>query len=145
MPTRLGKNYSIMWRGNPPHMLDSDIPVWYRFLEVYGHLFQKLWYDVSVGGPNYTEKELQDPLKRMWYLNLAKRLDAVAELRTETWLIEVSSDPGLRAIGQLQSYQILWNMDPKVRKPEKLVLVAGTIENDLLTVASTLSFLCHII
>ena len=145
MPTDLGQKFDIVWRGDPPHMLDPDIPVWYRFLEVYGHLFNNLWYDVCVGGPFYTKKELEDPLKKMWYQNLAKRIDALAEVDKSIWIIEVSSDPGLRSIGQLSSYQILWNLDPKIQKPEKLVLVAGTLETDLLTVAGTLSIQCYII
>ncbi|HEA68069.1 hypothetical protein LCGC14_0867530 [marine sediment metagenome] len=145
MPTDLGQKFSLNWRGDPPHMLEPDIPVWYRFLEVYGNLFANLWYDVCVGGPFYTKKELEDPLKKMWYQNLAKRIDALAELSDVIWLIEVSADPGLRSIGQLSSYQILWNRDPKIMKPERLVLVAGTMEKDILDVAGTLSILCHII
>ena len=145
MPTTLGPKFSLVWRGDPPHMLNTDIPVWYRFLEVYGHLFRSIWYDVCVGGPFYTQEELKDPLKKMWYQNLAKRIDALCELENEIWIIEVSSDPGLRSIGQLLSYQILLNRDPKILKPEKLVLVAGTIESDLLDVAGTLSIRCYII
>ena len=145
MPTTLGKKWSLTWRGNPPHMLDTDVPVWYRFLEVYGHLFKSIWYDVYIGGPFYTKKELEDPIKRMWYQNLAKRIDVLCETRNEIWIIEVSAEPTLRPMGQLLSYQILWNLDPKVILPEKLVLVASSIDKDLLTVAGALSIQCYII
>jgi len=81
----------------------------------------------------------------MWRDLLVKRADAIAELDDEVWIIEVSADPGLRAIGQLQSYRVLWLRDPKIAKPEKLVLVASTIEEDLLDVASTYGIQNYII
>ena len=145
MPTELGRPYDIAWRGDPPHMLTPDIPVWYRFLEAYGSLFDFIYYDVAVGGPYLSPAEQKDPMQRMYRRNLVKRIDAVAQLPTETWIIEVSSDPGLRAIGQLISYQTLWKLDPKLDNPETLVLVSDTIEQDLLTVAGSYHIQCYII
>lgn len=145
MPTTLGNPYSLDWRGNPPHMLQPDIPVWYRFLEVYGASFLSLWYDVLLGGPPLTPQDELDPMKRMWRANLAKRADAIAELSREIWIIEVTADPGLRSIGQLQTYRLLWIRDPKIQKPEKMVLVAETIEPDLLDAASSYGILNIII
>lgn len=135
MPTELGKPYLLSWRGDPPHMLKPDIPVWYRFLAVYGEPFQALYYDCALGGPTLTRQQQQDKMQVMWRGLLVKRADALAELQGEVWIIEVSADPGLRAIGQLISYGVLWKRDPKIDKPLKLVLVARTIEEDLLDVA----------
>lgn len=145
MPTELGQHYLIDWRGDPPHMLKPDIPIWWRFLDAYGSLFLFIYYDVAVGGPYLTPTERQDPLQSMYRRNLVKRIDAVVELPTETWIIEVSADPGLRALGQLISYQTLWKLDPKIPKPETLILVAATIEQDLLTVAGTYGIQCYIV
>ena len=131
MPTTLGQRYEIDWRGNPPHMLAPDVPVWWRFLEKYGSYFLNLYYDSLLGGPFLSAEEEKDPLQKMWRYNTSKRADAIAELSTETWLIEVASYPGLRAVGQLQVYQTLWIEDPKILKPERLVLVAERIDNDL--------------
>ena len=131
MPTTLGRSYSVDWRGRPPHMLDPDVPVWYRFLDTYGAYFQALYYDSLLGGPFLTPAQEQNPFQRMWRANTAKRTDAIAELSTEIWIIEVASYPGLRAVGQLQVYQSLWIEDPQIMKPERLVLVADRIDNDL--------------
>jgi len=136
MPTELGKNYSLMWRGDPPHMLKPDIPIWYRFLAMYSGPFEKLYYDCALGGPTLSPNDALDPLKKMWRGLLVKRADAIAELDKEVWIIEVSADPGLRAIGQVITYGHLWGRDPKIDKPVKLVLVSGTIEEDLLDVTS---------
>lgn len=112
-------------------MLQPDIPVWYRFLSTYGTYFKALYYDCLLGGPYLSREQEQDPFQRMWKYNTAKRADAIAELATEVWIIEVASYPGLRAIGQLQVYQTLWIEDPKIMKPERCTLVCDRIDNDL--------------
>lgn len=136
MPTTLGKKYSTDWRGQPPHMLRQDVPVWYDFLTQYGHLFIALYYDVLLGGPWLTQEEEKDPMKRMWRANVAKRADAIAELENEVWIIEVNTEPGLRSLGQLMTYHALWLEDPLIIKPEKLLLVARTVDRDALAAAA---------
>lgn len=138
MPSYLGREFEIDWRGRPPHMLDQDIPVWYRFLKVNGYLFQKLYYDVYVGGPFFSSEKLKDPLFFSWRALNAKRIDALAETEKELWLIEVNTDPGLRAVGQLMVYLELWKEDPLIAKPIQLVLVCAVVDPDLLASAARL-------
>jgi len=144
MPTYLGKKFSVDWRGRPPHMLSTDIPVWYRFLDKYGHLFNDLYYDCFVGGSFHTPEELQDPMIRMWWVNTAKRLDALAVLENEIWIIEVSKAPGLRSIGQLQSYRFLYLEDPKFIKIEKILLVLEYVDTDVIASAAAYGILCYV-
>ena len=132
MPTDLGRTYEIDWRGHPPHMLAPDVPVWYRWLDRYGSYIQALYYDCLLGGPFLTHGQELDPFLKMWRFNTSKRADAIAEASTEIWIIEVAAYPGLRAVGQLQVYQTLWIEDPKIIKPERLLLVAERIDQDLL-------------
>lgn len=145
MATLLGNPYDISWRGNPPHMLMPDVPVWYRFLKTYGMLFEKLYYDSLIGAPRLTPREEKDAMLRMWRQNTARRTDAITELENEVWLIEVADDPGLRSIGQLLAYRVLWIRDPVIAKPEKLVLVAETIEKNLLDAASSYGIQIYLI
>ncbi|TKJ24801.1 MAG: hypothetical protein CEE41_05170 [Hadesarchaea archaeon B3_Hades] len=112
-------------------MLDADIPVWYRFLEKWGHSFLNLYYDCLLGGPYLLPGEEKDPLKKMWRHNLSKRADAIAELEKEVWIIEAASHPGLRAIGQCVAYQSLWLEDPKIAKIERPVLVCEVLDTDV--------------
>ena len=132
MPTFLGTPYAVEWRGNPPHMLGTDIPVWYRFLEIWGHLFEKLYYDCLLGGPLLTPEQEEDRYWQMWRATSSKRADAIAELTDSVWIIEVSQRPGLRAVGQLMVYMALWTEDPKIMKPEKPILVCEHIDTDLI-------------
>jgi hypothetical protein len=128
MPTDLGRKYSVYWKGKPPHMLQPDIPVWYRFLEEWRDHFISLYYDCLLGGPEAEPDEEKDPMKRMWRALTSKRADAIAELEDEVWLIEVSACPGMRALGQLLTYNTLWEQDPKIDKPVKMILVADSID-----------------
>lgn len=131
MPTILGPKYSTDWRGKPPHMLQPDIPVWYRFLQEWGSHFLALYYDCLLGGPEVKEGEDTDLMARMWRALTCKRADAIAELENEVWLIEVSAYPGMRALGQLLTYNTLWTEDRKIDKPTSLILVADQIDPDV--------------
>jgi len=145
MPTDLGKPYSLDWRGDPPHMLKVDVPIWYRFLEKYGAPFINLYYDCLLGGPFMTPEELKDPYKRDWRIINSKRADAIAELEHEVWIIEVAKEAGLRSLGQIQAYHALWLRDPKIMKIEKVVLVSDTIGKDLLDATGMYGVLTFIV
>lgn len=119
-------------------MLQEDIPVWYRFLEREASAFLALYYDVLLGGPWLSPEEEKDPLKKGWRANIAKRADALVELKDEVWIIEVALDPGLRAAGQLITYLQLWNEDPKIPKDPRMVLVSHRLDPDLASALANL-------
>lgn len=131
MPTDLGSRFGIDWRGRPPHMLAPDIPVWYRFLEIYGPRFRALYYDCLLGGPFVSPENAKDPMLRMWRATNAKRADAIAETVNTVWIVEVSLDPKQQALGQLLNYEALWLEDPKIDKPVELALVCERFDPDL--------------
>ena len=131
MPTDLGEPFEITWRGDPQQMLPADVPLWHRFLDRYASNFERFFYNVRVGGPDVSKIEGDEVLKRMWYLNTAKRIDAIGEKENELWIIEVASSPYLRAVGQMLTYRFLWNLDPKINKPVKDVLLCYYLDSDL--------------
>lgn len=138
MPTILGIEYKPDWRGRPPHMLDPDVPVWWRFLEKYNKLFQRIFYDSLLGGPFLSPEQAADPYWIMWRANTSKRTDAIAELEEEVWIIEVTSNATMRAVGQLIVYKTLWLRDQPIKKPFSLVLVCEFMDNDVVDGASSL-------
>ena len=144
MPTTLGLKYSTQWRGRPPHMLEQDVPVWWRFLDSWGSRFVSLYYDCLLGGTTLTPEDELDPMKRMWRATTAKRADAIAETENEVWIIEVSDYPGMRSIGQLFTYQSLWLEDPRIVKIERLVLVASRIDDDIAASAGKMGILVYV-
>lgn len=145
MPTTLKRPFSLDWRGHPPHMLAPDVPVWYRFLEKWGHEIETLWYDCLLGGPFLTPEEEKDPVKKSWRYVNSKRPDAIAETKNEVWIIEVSANPGLRAMGQVFTYQTLWQEDPKIEKIDRMVLVVETLDTDLGAAAGKMGALIYVV
>lgn len=145
MPTNLGPKYSIEWEGMPPHMLPRDYPVWLRFLKQYRDEFLWFFYDVFVGGPVLTPEQEKDPMWRMWRANTAKRIDALGEKPDQVWIIEVTTNPGMRALGQLLTYQHLWLEDPKIEKIERLVLVTENIDTDIMAAAGRLGIMVFVV
>lgn len=131
MPTELGNPYSPLWRGSYPHMLKEDWPVWSLFLDRNPALFERVYYDIRIGGVYPGPEHGDEKMRYMFWQNTAKRIDALGEMKEELWLIEVADRPGLRAIGQLQTYVALWFEDPKLSKPIKPVLVCRSIDADL--------------
>lgn len=145
MPTSLGRKYTIEWRGRPPHLLEVDCPVWWRFLENHRPETLALYYDVMLGGVDIPSIKFKDPLVRDWYALTAKRVDAVIETPKEVFLIEIATHLRIRAIGQALSYQILWSQDPKIHKLERPVLVGEDMDLDLLGVAGKLGITVYLV
>ena len=144
MPTTLGPEYQTSFAGNPPHMLREDIPIWNKFRLKYSSLWKRLFLDVLVGGPVITKEEELDGLKRMWRYNNSKRLDALAVTDQDVWIIEVSANPGLRALGQLLTYVSLWQDDDPFGMIERAVLVCETVDTDLLHSAAKYGILIYV-
>ena len=132
MPTELGQPYLQSWRGHYPHMLAADWPVWDLFLDRNPNLFERIYYDVRIGGVTPGPEIGDEKMRLMYWQNTAKRIDALGELKDEIWIIEVADRPGLRASGQLRVYWNLWFEDPKIHKPAKAVLVCRSVDEDLM-------------
>lgn len=131
MPTEIGDPFQQSWRGSYPSMLQEDVPVWEQFLNHNPGLFDRIYYNVRIGGVLPTPDQGDEKMRRMFWMNTAKRIDALGVTKDELWIIEVAARPGLRALGQLQTYLALWFEDPKIHMPTKGVLVCQSIDEDL--------------
>lgn len=134
MPTVLGPKYSVLWRGRPPHMLRVDVPIWYRFLEKNKDKFISLHYDCLLGSPAYVPATEEKQYKRMWEYLGSKRADVIAETTEKIWIIEVTNEVKVKAIGQLVLYKSLWLQDPKNPKPVEMVLVCDEVDSSVVAV-----------
>jgi hypothetical protein len=131
MPTELGNPFEITWRGYPQQMLETDVPLWYLFLDRFASKFDRFYYNVKVGGPDVTKIPGDPKFAKQWYDVTAKRIDAIGETKKDLWIIEVASSPFLRAVGQCLSYKFLWELDPKIEKPARMVLICYSLDDDL--------------
>jgi hypothetical protein len=131
MPTVLGPKYGVKWRGRPGHMLRVDVPIWHSFLEKHKDEFIALYYDCRLGGPGFTPSDYDENLRGMWKYLGSKRADVIAETRDKVWIIEVTSEAHIKALGQLMTYKSLWLEDPKNSKPVEMVLVCDEEDADV--------------
>jgi hypothetical protein len=131
MPTELGEPFPITWRGTPEQMLPADVPLWHAYLDRAAGRYKQFYYNVKVGGPDLSKIQVDEGMKKMFYQATAKRIDAIGEKEDSIEIIEVASSPYLRAVGQCLSYAFLWNLDRKINKPAKMVLLCWYLDFDL--------------
>jgi len=62
-------------------MLKPDVPVWWRFLEIWKHEIKTLYYDCLLGGPYLSPEEELDPIKKSWRHVNAKDLTRLRKLK----------------------------------------------------------------
>ncbi|MGH7751465.1 MAG: hypothetical protein ACREN5_01500 [Gemmatimonadales bacterium] len=92
-------------------MREVDMPLWNRFLELYGGLWEAFEYDVRVGPASGAARGF-DPETQAVFESLTKlRIDAVGFARDGTWLFEVKPFAGIGTVGQLVGYRDLYLRD----------------------------------
>jgi len=114
-----------------PHLLPPDIPVWLRFLAAYGHQFQRIEYDVRVGKGRPASHLLPDNIKQMALDLSMRRIDAVGFTAAGIICIEITKLAGLRAIGQLTTYPILYRQTFDPKQTVTALLVAEALDSDI--------------
>ena len=127
----LGRAYDPYWKGIPPHMLSSDVPVWTDFLNAYEDQFKHFYYDVALSVRQPPPQAITPSLVALWKKTWGKRIDVVGVKENEVWIIEVASNAFLRAIGQILTYYQLWIVKPPLPFPVKPFIVCRTIDEDV--------------
>lgn len=128
-----------------PHMIKQEIVIWKRFLKSYGNRFSRFRYDVHVGRgigqvPGFNKK-LQDMAVRL----TQKRIDVVAALGGETYIIEIKDRAGMSAIGQLMTYKLLYEKRYGVGRISGLIIVAEGIDPDVQEILKVLKIKIFIV
>lgn len=122
--------------GKYPHFVRDDAAIWERYLSRFGHTFDYFWYDVRVGRgadhPAIWEKKWADA----WWNLTAKRIDVVGFRPQEIVIIEVRTNAGVGAIGNLIAYQDLFIADYHPEKAVKLMLITNRYDHDLAAVCA---------
>lgn len=127
-----------------PHLLPDDIVVWQAFLKQSPGRWLSIDYDVRVG-PGTDPGDSVSPKYRQMGIDLSQmRIDAVGHLPDIIEIVEITTQAGLKAIGQLVSYPILFTATfptPKIIQP---LLVCTSVKPGIDTVLSKLD-IRHII
>jgi len=106
-----------------PHLLPPDVPVWEWFLYQHGHLYRRFEYDVRVGPGQNPGPEIEPRLRQSAFDLSRRRIDAVGYRPGEIHVIEITKRAGLKAIGQVTAYPILYRLTFDAPAVVKSVLV----------------------
>lgn len=117
-----------------PHLLPDDINVWLRFLDKYGSDYDNFDYDVRIGTGRDPGRNYNDNIRQMAIGLSQRRIDAVGHRPGLITIIEITTSAGLKAIGQLESYPILYRQTYSPNIPINCLLVAESIQSDIITI-----------
>jgi len=117
-----------------PHLLPEDRPVWERFLAIYSSHFFRFEYDVRVGQGNMPDLDLPENILKMSLDLTQRRIDAVGFTVAGIVIIEITRAAGLKAIGQLKTYPILYKSTYDPPQSIKPLLVCEELRPDILPI-----------
>ena len=87
-----------------PHMMPEDTAIWTAFLEVGKYIPDKVWYDVKIGQSMRMPKGEPPWMKKYVDYSTRKRIDVVARVGLNYWVIECKPGAGHAALGQVIHY-----------------------------------------
>ncbi len=128
-----------------PHLLPVDILVWERFLDQFGKAYSKFDYDVRVGDGRDPGDIVPDPIRAMAVKLSQRRIDAVGHTPDRLDVIEITTDAGLTAIGQLEAYPRLYQAKFHPTTPIRPVLVCESIQTDLESTLDAIAAVVYIV
>ncbi len=114
-----------------PHLLDPDIDLWIRFLNLHEDKYNSFDYDVRVGQGRDPGSSYPEDLRRMGVELSQRRIDAIGYKDDEIEIIEITLSAGLKCIGQLETYPILYKQTYRPVLPVTTLLLAEKMEADI--------------
>ena len=115
-----------------PHLLPESIAVWERWLAIHRHEYLLFDYDVRVGegrdpGPTY-----EDNIRQDGKLLSMRRIDAVGHRSGSLTIIEITPTAGIKCLGQIMAYPVLYRQTYHPTKPLRTLIVAEHLGTDVL-------------
>lgn len=128
----LGHSQKPIIMAHYPHMLPKDRRIWTAFLEAGVVDIDEVWYDVHVGqgvllpvGSSDLDRRIRDGITR-------KRIDVVARIGNQYWVVEVKPRADMYALGQVLTYVRLFYVEFAMVDDVVPVIVCNEADQDLL-------------
>lgn len=126
----IGQEPTVM--AHYPHMMVEDTTIWTKFIESKIVDLKRVWYDMRVGmsvlrmGENPSQEEkIAAGLTR-------KRIDVIASVGKDFWVIEVKPQANMYAVGQVLVYTRLFGQEYVTTGNLVPVIVCDNSDEDLL-------------
>lgn len=113
-----------------PHLLKADSQLWDEFLLSKALVVSYYDYDVAVGNGRDPGPEYEKNIRQMGLDLSRRRIDAVGTAKDAIYIIEITQQAGLKALGQLHAYPVLYKQtfSPSLRLVP--ILVARRFSTD---------------
>jgi len=121
-----------------PHMMAEDVAVWTRYLKSPLVRIAEVWYDVHVGKavePIVPGDELG---ARIAAGVTRKRIDVVAAVGGELWVIEIKPIANMTAVGQVISYWCLFVEEFRPHQAVQAVIICDQCDEDIVATCEEL-------
>ena len=110
-----------------PHLGPADAAIWERYIAANPSRFTRVWYDFRVGDEPAVADDTHPSIKAGWFDLTYWRIDVVAEDASAIYVIEIKPNANSKALGQADSYAMLYEEDEKPSKPVIAVVLTDTI------------------
>lgn len=131
MPTDLGTTYDASFNGRPEHIAPLDLDIWIRYWPTLRPHISNIYFDVGVGPgvpiPTGTPPNFAKMITRL----SQKRIDVLAVISNEIWIIELRRAASPNAIGRVLSYRELYLLDPKLGTNLRLAIVTDERDSEM--------------
>jgi len=114
-----------------PHLLPESIELWEQYLTDHKHEYSLIEYDVRVGTGRDPGTHYSDTMRQMGIDLSQRRIDAVGHRTGEIDIIEIAPRAGIKAVGQMQIYPLLYMQTFHPIQKLNCVLVARELSGDI--------------
>ena len=114
------------------HLPKQDHPVWERFLNSPANIYTHFEYDVHVGDGRDPGQIHTDDIRKLAVMLSQRRIDAIGYHKDHLGLFEVTRTAGLKALGQLIAYPVLYQLKYNPELAIKPILIAEDMQTDKL-------------
>lgn len=114
-----------------PHLLQPDIDLWIRYLEQHEDEYTGFDYDVRIGEGRDPGNIQPETIRKMAIGLSQRRIDVVGYKPDKIVIIEITLSAGLKCIGQMETYPILYKSTYKPSLPITTLILTEKIESDI--------------
>lgn len=114
-----------------PHLLPPDIEVWERYLKDHKAEYNFFDYDVRVGNGKDPGPKYNDTIRQMAIDLTQRRIDAIGYKNDSITIIEITRSIGLKAIGQIKVYKILYKIKFNPHLPVNTLILGEYLQSDI--------------
>jgi len=114
-----------------PHMMRLDALLWTQWLREDRYDIDQVWYDLKVGTPITIPPDSDANLHAIAIGTGCKRIDVVASVDNQYWIIEVKPYANYVPLGQVRTYVDLFAAKYGRPRPLVPVVVCATADVDL--------------